>query len=29
MEKVGEACKAFVQDYMGKIIDQKLDKPYY
>lgn len=29
MEKVGEACKAFVQDYMEKIIDQKLDKPYY
>ena len=28
MEKVGEACKAFVQDYMEKIIDQKLDKPW-
>ena len=28
MERVGEACKAFVQDYMEKIIDQKLDKPW-
>ncbi|MBD3723572.1 MAG: sulfatase-like hydrolase/transferase [Flavobacteriaceae bacterium] len=28
MEKVGEACKAFVQDYMEKIIDQKLDKAW-
>lgn len=28
MERVGEACKAFIQDYMEKIIDQKLDKPW-
>ncbi|MFV0531955.1 MAG: LTA synthase family protein [Flavobacteriales bacterium] len=28
MEESGEACEAFIQDYMEKIIDQKLDKPW-
>lgn len=28
MEKIGLACKAFIQDYMEKIIDQKLDKAW-
>lgn len=28
MEKIGLACKAFIQDYMEKIINQKLDKAW-